>query len=139
MKGSRSATAALISLAVLGAALVVLGTLQYRWIGAMADAERQRMRAGIEFAARHYSDDFDHELTRVFFSFQLPLPEATPEHLLHRYDEWASLARDPRIVRAIYYVARRRGPPAAHRSRYTQRASRALAGIARGITAVAGC
>jgi hypothetical protein len=43
MKGSRSAVAALISLAVLAAALVVLGTLQYRWIGEMADAERQRI------------------------------------------------------------------------------------------------
>lgn len=104
MKGSRSAVAVLISLVVLTVALVVLGTLQYRWIGEMADAERQRMRAGIEFAARHYSDDFDHELTRVFFSFQLPLPEATPEHLLRHYDEWASSTRDPRIIRAIYFV-----------------------------------
>ena len=104
MKGSRSAAAALISLAVLAAALVVLGTLQYRWIGEMADAERQRMRAGIEFAAHHYSDDFDHELTRMFFAFQMPLLEASPEHLLHRYDEWAASSRDPRIVRAIYFV-----------------------------------
>jgi signal transduction histidine kinase len=104
MKGSRSTAAALISLAVLGVALVVLGTLQYRWIGAMAGAERQRMRAGIEFAARHYSDDFDHELTRIFFSFQLPSPEATPEHFLRRYDEWAITARDPRLVRAIYFL-----------------------------------
>lgn len=104
MKGSRSAAAALIAIAILGVALVVLGTLQYRWIGQMADAERQRMRAGIEFAAHHYSDDFDHELTRIFLSFQMPLPEASPEHLLRRYDEWAATERDPRIVRAIYFV-----------------------------------
>jgi signal transduction histidine kinase len=107
MKGSRSAAAALISLAVLGAALVVLGTLQYRWIGQMADAERQRMRAGIEFAAHHFGDEFDHELTRMFFAFQIAAPEATPDRLLHRYDEWAALARDPRIVKAVYFV-----PPA---------------------------
>ena len=104
MKGSRSAAAALISLVILGAALVVLGTLQYRWIGQMADAERQRMRAGIDFAAHHYSDDLDHELTRMFFSFQIAPPEATPERLLHRYDEWAASTRDPHIVKAIYYV-----------------------------------
>jgi signal transduction histidine kinase len=105
MKGSRSAAAALISLAVLGAALVVLGTLQYRWIGQMADAERQRMRAGIEFAAHHFSDEFDHELTRMFFAFQMPVQEATPERILHRYDEWTALSRDPHIVKAIYFVA----------------------------------
>ena len=105
MKGSRSAIASLISLAVLGAALVVLGALQYRWIGQMADAERLRMRAGIEFAAHHFSDEFDHELTRMFFSFQMPLPEATPDRLLHRYDEWTASARDPRIIKAIYFVS----------------------------------
>jgi signal transduction histidine kinase len=104
MKGSRSAAAALISLTVLTAALIVLGTLQYRWIGDLADAERQRMRAGIEFAAHHFSDEFDHELTRMFLAFQLPMPDATADHLLHRYDEWAAAARDPRIVRAVYFV-----------------------------------
>lgn len=104
MKGSRSAIAALISLAVLTAALIVLGTLQYRWIGQMAEAERQRMRTAIDFAAHHYADEFDHELTRMFLAFQLPMPDATADHLLHRYDEWAAAARDPRIVRAIYFV-----------------------------------
>jgi signal transduction histidine kinase len=104
MKRSRNAVAALISLAVLGAALIVLGALQYRWIGEMADAERQRMSAGIEFAAHHYADDFDHELTRIFFAFQMPLPEATSDHLLRVYDEWSASSRDPRIVKAIYFV-----------------------------------
>jgi signal transduction histidine kinase len=104
MKGSRSAAAALISLAVLIAALIVLGTLQYRWIGDLANAERQRMRTGIEFAAHHFSDEFDHELTRMFLAFQLPMPDATADHLLHRYDEWAAAARDPKIVRAVYFV-----------------------------------
>jgi signal transduction histidine kinase len=104
MKGSRSAAAALISLTVLTAALIILGTLQYRWIGDLANAERQRMRAGLEFAAHHFSDEFDHELTRMFLAFQLPMPDATADHLLHRYDEWAAAARDPKIVRAVYFV-----------------------------------
>jgi len=104
MKGSRSAAAALISITILGVALVVLGTLQYNWIGAMAHAERERMRAGIEFAAHHFSDDFDHDLTRIFLSFQMPLPDATADHFLHRYDEWAASTRDPRLIKAIYFV-----------------------------------
>jgi signal transduction histidine kinase len=104
MKGSRSAAAALVSLTVLTAALIILGTLQYQWIGEIANAERQRMRAGLEFAAHHFSDEFDHELTRMFLAFQLPMPDATADHLLHRYDEWAAAARDPKIVRAVYFV-----------------------------------
>jgi len=104
MKGSRSTAAALISLAVLAAVLAVLGTLQYRWVGQVADAERQRMHAGMAFAAHHFSDDFDHELTRMFFAFQMPRQEATPEHLLRRYDEWAESSRDPRIIKTLYFV-----------------------------------
>lgn len=104
MKGSRSAIAVLISLAVLTAALIILGTLQYKWIGEMADAERLRMRAGIEFAAHHFGDDFDHELTHMFLAFQMPLPETTPENLLRRYDEWSASARDPRMIKNVYLV-----------------------------------
>src|SRR5438067_2160739 len=104
MKGSRSAAAALISLAALAFAVVLLGTLQHRWIREVADAERQRMRASIEFAAQHYREDFDRDLTGLFFAFQMPLPEATPDRMLHRYDEWAASSRDPRIVKAIYFV-----------------------------------
>ena len=104
MKGSRSAVAALISLAALASALVLLGTLQHRWIREVADAERQRMRAGIEFAAQHYREDFDRNLTTLFFSFQMPFQDASTDRLLHRYDEWAASSRDPRIVKAIYFV-----------------------------------
>ncbi len=104
MKGSRSAVAAVISLAALASAVVLLGTLQHRWIREVADAERQRMRAGIEFAAQHYREDFDRDLTGLFFTFQIAAPEATPDRLLHRYDEWVASSRDPRIVKAIYFV-----------------------------------
>ena len=61
------------------------------------------MRTGLEFAAHHFSDDFDHELTRMFLAFQLPMPDATADHLLHRYDEWSAAARDPKIVRAVLH------------------------------------
>jgi signal transduction histidine kinase len=104
MKTSRSAAAALISLAVLAFAVVLLATLQHRWIREVADAERQRMRAGIEFAAQHYREDFDRDLADLFLSFQMPLPEVTPDRILHRYDEWAASSRDPRILKAIYFV-----------------------------------
>lgn len=126
MKGSRSAVAALISLVVLATALAVLGALQYRWIGEMADAERQRMRAGIDFAAHHFSDDFDHELTRMFFSFQMPMPEATAENLLRRYEEWAASSRDPRIVKSIYFVP----PGNADNLRLVDSASRSVRSVA---------
>jgi signal transduction histidine kinase len=100
----RSAVAALLSLIALGGALVVLAVLQYRWIGQLADAERQRMKTSMEFAANHFSDEFDRELTRLFIPFQAPLRDASPELMQRRFDEWVSAARDPRIVKMIWFV-----------------------------------
>jgi signal transduction histidine kinase len=104
MGSSRSALVALFSLIALGGALIVLGVLQYRWIGQLADAERQRMKASIEFAAGHFSDEFDRELTRLFIPFQGPLRDASAENTQRRFDEWVSTARDPRIVKMIWFV-----------------------------------
>jgi signal transduction histidine kinase len=104
MGSSRSAVAALLSLIALGGALVVLAVLQYRWIGQLADAERRQMKSSIEFAANHFSDEFDRELTRLFISFQGPLREASADMSQHHFDEWVSVARDPRIVKMIWFV-----------------------------------
>jgi len=107
MGSNRSALAALFSLIALGGALVVLGVLQYRWLGQLADSERQRMKASIEFAASHFSDEFDRELTRLFIPFQGPLRDASAELAQRRFDEWVSSARDPRIVKMIWFVPSR--------------------------------
>lgn len=51
------------------AVLATLATLQYRWIAEVSDAAEQRMRANMEFAARHFSYDVDRELLHVVSSF----------------------------------------------------------------------
>jgi signal transduction histidine kinase len=104
MPANRSALAALLSLLALGGALITLAVLQYRWIGQLAASERQRMQASMEFAANHFSDEFDRELTRLFVSFQGPLHEASAENSQHRFDNWVTTARDPRIVKMIWFV-----------------------------------
>ena len=104
MPSSRATAAALLPFAILGIALAVLATLQYRWIGEVAEAERQRMRSSIDFAAHHFSDEFDRELTRAFVTFQLPMPDARPDVLAHRYDDWVASTRDTRLVRALWFV-----------------------------------
>lgn len=56
--------------AALLALLATLGTLQYRWLGEVSDAQRERLRATLESSARRFANDFDHELTRLFLHFQ---------------------------------------------------------------------
>ncbi|HJW93961.1 MAG TPA: HAMP domain-containing sensor histidine kinase [Thermoanaerobaculia bacterium] len=104
MGSNRSAFAALLSLLALGGALIVLGVLQYRWLGQLADAERKSMKSSMEFAANHASDEFDRDLTRLFVQFQGPLNDASAEVTQQRFDGWVSTARDPRIVKMLWFV-----------------------------------
>ena len=49
--------------AALVALLAALATLQYRWLGDVSQAERERMRAGLQTRASDFSEAFDRELS----------------------------------------------------------------------------
>jgi signal transduction histidine kinase len=64
------------------------------------------MRSSVEFAANHFSDDFDHDLlTRTYAAFSEPNPGGSPDVLARRYEAWIAAARDPHIIRNLYFVA----------------------------------
>ncbi len=93
-----------VSLVVLSAALIVLAVIQYRSIEQLADDERQRMKSTFDFAARHFSDEFDRELTRLFVAFQMPRGDAAPEVILNRYSDWAVTSRNAGMVKMLWFV-----------------------------------
>lgn len=104
MRPSRATAAALTALITLAVALVVLATLQYRWIGLLATADARRMRSNIEFAANQFVNQVDHDLlTRTYIAFGEPASSA--EILVRRYQMWSDGYRGPKIIRAIYFVA----------------------------------
>jgi signal transduction histidine kinase len=71
MSRPRGANALLILLLLLlAAALGLLATLQYRWIDRVSKAERQQMKANMEFAARVFADDLRKELEPIVASFE---------------------------------------------------------------------
>jgi signal transduction histidine kinase len=49
--------------------LVTLATLQYRWLGEVGEAERERMRAGLQTRAADFTQAFDRELTQIYVAF----------------------------------------------------------------------
>jgi signal transduction histidine kinase len=57
--------------AALAVLLIALAVLQYRWIGEVGEAERARMRAGLQTRAADFSQEFDRELTRLYLAFHL--------------------------------------------------------------------
>lgn len=106
MARSRGALPAFVALLSLAIGLVLLAYMQYRWIRELAIADGRRMHAALDFAANQYADSFDHDfLTRTYLSFAEPNPQGSAEELSGRYEAWAKSARDPRIIRAIYFVA----------------------------------
>ena len=95
---------------LLAVAIVLLGLigllagLQYRWLGRISQAERERMRATLIHGANEFAQDFDRELTRAYHLFQME-PGAGDEmaaRLGGRYDQWQATARFPRLLKDYY-------------------------------------
>lgn len=60
----------IVLLALLALILGVLATLQYRWIDRVSEAERQQMRANLDFATRAFSEDLRKTLEPIVSSFE---------------------------------------------------------------------
>ncbi len=83
----------------------LLGTLQYRWLGKVSEAEREEMRRVLDQRASEFANDFDGEIARIYLALQPRLSEAgTPDWdaVTAGYQAWLGSARFPRMVRAIY-------------------------------------
>ena len=91
---------------VLLALIVLLATLQYRWLGRISDSEREGMRSALNTHAAGFARDFDAEVTRAFLLFQID-PESAPDladRMSMRYDRWQTTARYPRMVKDVYVL-----------------------------------
>lgn len=101
--------ASLVATTVLVLLLVVLGTLQYRWLGQVAEAERARARASLAAAAARFAADFDLEIGDIAACF---VPAASPgmsvpARLVARYDCAVSRSGRARLIAEVDYVERR--------------------------------
>jgi signal transduction histidine kinase len=98
----------LIVAALLLVLLAALATLQYRWLGQVSDAERDRLRATLDTRASAFVGDFDRAITRVYLAFQ-----ATPAQI-ESGDRVAALsealaranAAGPALVKEVYEIDR---------------------------------
>src|SRR5262245_42325977 len=101
--GSRTLTAATVVMAVL---LVGLAVLEYRWVGQVSQAERERLRRALRTSADRISDDFEREISRAFAAFSqrgdrgAPLPE----RLADGWERFEETALEPEMVQAVYVI-----------------------------------
>ena len=97
----------LIAGAVLVVLLIALAVLQYRWIGEVGEAERARMRAGLQTRASDFSQEFDRELTRVYLAFHLE-PDALDRDLARTiadgFDKVQSMPAGAGLIREVFLL-----------------------------------
>jgi signal transduction histidine kinase len=97
-----------IVVVVLVGLLAVLATLQYRWLGEVRDAERDRMRASLRTRATDFAQEFDAELTRTYMAFHLSsdqLDEGEATALARAFTAWTASAKAPGLVKDIYLAS----------------------------------
>ena len=97
--------------------LLILATLQFRWLDEVSQANRQKSRDLLQAAVDRFAEDFDRELTRAFFYLLPPQTIWTPpwhsasrldESFASRYERWRTYAPFPDLVRDVY-MAQRKG------------------------------
>ncbi|HVN82995.1 MAG TPA: HAMP domain-containing sensor histidine kinase [Terriglobia bacterium] len=97
--------------------LILLALLQYRWMGQVSQADRERRRAALMETAVRFCSDFDRELTRAYFHFGLDHHEIRELDFAHfkesvsplyasRYSHWAASAPFPNIINGLFIVQR---------------------------------
>src|SRR3954470_24534173 len=96
-----------LSLGLMGVVLVllpVLAVLQYRWVGQVSQAERERMQANLLKMTTRFAEDFDHELAREFMNATLPFQrglETDADHLdqeyIRQFKKWKGSTQYPKL------------------------------------------
>jgi len=86
-----------------------LAALQYRWVGQIADGERQRMQASVQARAGQFAEEVDREATALFFSFsQLARPTDAdidvPTLFADEYARWLATSAHPRLIRTLFLL-----------------------------------
>ena len=102
----------LLAVALL-ALLPVLAFMQYRWLGQVSQAERERMQSNLRAAISQFRQDFDAELSRVYLHFQSNSStsfEQIETHYAERIAAWRSNSPHPRLVSEVYWLDCTRGP-----------------------------
>ena len=93
--------------------LPVLAVLQYRWLGQLSDAERERLQRSLRAATADFTQQVDLEVARAIVGLQLDAGMVHDEawsRYAEKYDAWASTA-DPAVVRDILLVDAPAGAP----------------------------
>jgi signal transduction histidine kinase len=87
--------------------LPALAILQYRWVGQVSVAERERMQRNLRNAAAQFREAFDGEVARAFLSLQVGAGTARDgfsDRYTDRINTWIDTAAHPQVVASVHLV-----------------------------------
>jgi signal transduction histidine kinase len=87
--------------------LPALAVMQYRWLGQLSVAERERVQRNLQNAADQFRETFDQEIVRALVSLQVGAATArdgASDQYSRGYNSWESTAAHPQIVASIFVV-----------------------------------
>jgi signal transduction histidine kinase len=87
--------------------LPALAVLQYRWVGQVSTAERERMQRNLRTAAAQFRENLDGEIVRAVLSLQVgpaTALEGASDRYTDRYETWLNTAAHPQVVAAVLLV-----------------------------------
>jgi signal transduction histidine kinase len=93
--------------------LGLLAMLQYRWLGQISDAERDRLQKRLQTDTDRFAEDFNSELRNTYFNFQLDAADFKQKNWTEfndKLDYWKNNSRYPQLVTDFYFIAQNEGP-----------------------------
>ena len=93
--------------AILLVAVPVLAVLQYRWLGRVSDAERDRMRASVQAATAQFRLALDGEVAAAYVALGMDAETYARREwprYAERVERWRSAAAHPSLVGDVYLV-----------------------------------
>jgi signal transduction histidine kinase len=81
--------------------------LQYRWVGQVSEAERERMQRTLRTAAAQFATAFDSELARVVVGLQVEgavVRDGNWPSYAERYTTWTERTSDPKLLGEVLLV-----------------------------------
>lgn len=109
----RKAWISFISVGALLGLLILLGTLQYFWLGQIGENERDRLQKRLQTDAQNFADDFNRELRRAYLLLQIPPDKIEARDFSDftvRYEFWRERVAYPQMIRDFYYVSHNEPP-----------------------------
>lgn len=94
-------------LGLMVSALITLAVLQYRWLGSISEAEKQRLEESISASSENFSADFNRVFSDLSQTFRIQVTDSYDDiapMLARSYQAWLSTSEYPSLIDSVYLV-----------------------------------